>query len=56
MKKLSLNDIYLLKFAFYGGIACYDYAIGSKFMLVWLLLAILCIVIWVKDGLKTKTN
>ncbi len=31
--------IYGLKFALYGAIAAYDYSIGSKYTLAWLILA-----------------
>lgn len=37
MKNMTI--IYFLKFAIYGGIATYDYSIGSKYMVAWLLLA-----------------
>lgn len=52
---------YLIKFLIYGGIASYDYSIGSKFTLAWAMLAILVLAFYiideVKDELKKlKTN
>jgi hypothetical protein len=49
MKKLTFDDIYLLKFAIYGGISAYDYAINSKYTFAWLILAILSVSIWLRN-------
>ena len=53
MKKFP-TWIWLIKFAFYGGIACYDYWIGSKYMLGWLLLALLMLAFYIVDEIKQK--
>jgi len=54
MSKLTWNDIYLLKFTFYGAIASYDYSINSKYTIAWLLLAILVLVLWLRGELKNN--
>lgn len=52
MKKLTWNDLYLFKFCFYGGIAAYDYAIGSKWTIAWLIIALLVLAIWIVQKIK----
>ena len=49
MKTLTWNDIYLLKFAIYGGFSAYDYSISSKYTFGWLILALLSMSIWLRN-------
>lgn len=57
MKKLTWNDIYLLKFDIYGGISAYYYSISSKYTFAWLILALLSISIWLRNEIvNSKTN
>jgi len=52
MKKLRYNDLYLLKFAMYGGISAYDYSIGSKWVIAWLILALLMLAFWIVGDIE----
>lgn len=53
MKKLSWNDMYLLKYILYGTISAYDYSINSPWTLAWLLLATLVLAFWVEGNIKS---
>lgn len=52
MKKLIYNDLYLLKFAIYGGISAYDYSIGSKWTIIWLIIALMMLAFWIVGDIK----
>lgn len=52
MKRLRYNDLYLLKFCVYGGISAYDYSIGSKWVIAWLLIALLVLAFWIVGDVK----
>ena len=52
MKNMTI--IYILKFAIYGGIAAYDYSIGSKYMVAWLLLAWFMLALSIINELKEE--
>lgn len=52
MKNMTI--IYILKFAIYGGIATYDYSIGSKYMVAWLLLAWFMLALSIINELKEE--
>lgn len=44
--------IYLVKFTIYGAIASYDYTIGSKYTICWMLLAILTLAFHIIEEIK----
>ena len=52
MKKLSHNDWYLLKFAIYGGSSAYNYSIGSKWTIIWLIVALMMLAFWIVGDIK----
>ena len=54
MRKLKMNDVYLLKFVCYGGISAYDYSIKSDFTLLWVMLSIMVISFWIVGEIKDK--
>ncbi len=56
MKNLTWNDIFLLKFCFYGGISAYDYSIGSKYTFGWLVLALLVLAIWIIEKIREQKH
>jgi uncharacterized membrane protein len=47
-----MKYLYLIKFLIYGGIASYDYSIGSKFTLAWAMLAILTLSFLIVEEVK----
>ena len=47
-----MKYLYLIKFLIYGGIASYDYSIGSKFTLGWEMLAILILAFFIVEEVK----
>ena len=52
MKKLRYNDLYLLKFAIYGGISAYSYSISSKYTFLWLITALMVLAFWIVGDIK----
>jgi hypothetical protein len=59
MKKICWSAVfYYIKFMIYGGIAVYDYSINSKWVLPWLLLAIMVLIFGAIEDIvyRLKTN
>ena len=53
MKNKSYSALfYFIKFMIYGGISVYDYSIHSKWTLVWLIIAFLCLAFTIIEEIK----
>lgn len=57
MKKIfTRSTLYLVKFLVYGGIAAYGYSENSKYVLVWMLLALMMLAFFIVISIKEEID